>query len=44
VLRAGGRRYRVVEGWDAELLVDGDTLKKLVESRPTVAGQRIPED
>ena len=44
VIQTGGRRYRIVEGWDAELLVDGDTLKKLVETRRTVAGQRIPED
>jgi len=44
VIQTGGRRYRIVEGWDAELLVDGDTLKKLVETRRTVHGQRIPED
>jgi hypothetical protein len=44
VIQAGGRRYRLVQGWDAELLVDGDTLKKLIETRRTVAGQKIPED
>jgi hypothetical protein len=44
VLRHGGRRYRIVEGWNAELIVDGDKLKKLVESRRHVEGQRIPED
>ena len=44
VLQAGGRRYRIVEGWDAELLVDGDTLHKLVEGRRHVEGQRISDD
>ena len=44
VLQAGGRRYRIVEGWDAELLVDGKTLQKLVEGRRHVEGQRIPGD
>ena len=43
VLQAGGRRYRIVEGWDAELLVDGETLQKLVEGRRHVEGHRIDD-
>ena len=42
VLQAGGRRYRIVDGWDAELLVDGETLQKVVEGRRHVEGQKIP--
>jgi hypothetical protein len=34
-----GRRYRIVDGWDAELLVDGKTLQKVVESRRHVRGR-----
>jgi hypothetical protein len=43
VLRAGGRRYRIVEGANAHLRVDDEMLRKLVASRRHVEGQRVPE-
>jgi hypothetical protein len=43
ILTVGGRRYQVVKGAHAELMVDTDQLRKLVAARPHVQGQRIPE-
>jgi hypothetical protein len=41
ILRLGGRRYRVAIGAHSSLLVDRDQLKKLIDSRPHVQGQRV---
>ena len=43
VLTAGGRRYQVVQGVHAQLMVDTGQLEKLVAQRPHVQGQRVPE-
>jgi hypothetical protein len=43
ILTVGGRRYQVVQGAHAQLMVDTDQLRKLVAQRPHVQGQRIPE-
>lgn len=39
ILQVGDRRYRIVEGAEAYLLVDRDDLEKLVERRRHVTGQ-----
>lgn len=43
ILIVGGRRFQVVEGAHAELMVDTDKLTKLITERPHVQGQRVPE-
>ena len=43
ILRAGGHRYHIVEGANAHLVVDPETLKKVIGARRQVEGQRLPE-
>ena len=43
ILSVGGRRFQVVKGTHAELMVDTDKLRKLIAERPHVQGQRVPE-
>jgi uncharacterized protein YceK len=44
ILQTGGRRFLIVEGTGAHLLVDSGTLKKVIGERRQVEGQRLDED
>lgn len=44
ILRIGKRRFAIVEGSNAYLTVDPDTLNQVVGERHQVEGNRLPDD
>jgi hypothetical protein len=43
ILRVGGRRYYIVEGAEAYLLVDAKTLQKVIAGRRKLEGEQLEE-
>lgn len=40
IVTVGGRRYKIIQGADAYLIVSSDNLDKLIESRPHATGYK----